>query len=188
MFFYFSKMLPKGMHQIRQIEFQKYIFSAFQEAHAPSGTPFFLQFPKIYLKKWYSFTNREGARIRNKNSQYFIRNKWIFSKMLAKGMHQIAQIEFENCIFSSFRGGNPPQTPSFIFSMPKDWKKVLVKVSNRKGWRNRRDNSTNWVPKMYFFFKLLKGHIPLRRPLVHAGAETGRWRTKSMYQIEQLIN
>ena len=39
--------------------------------------------------------------------------------MLAKGMHQISQIEFENCIFSAIKGEFIPQTPSF-FSMVKD--------------------------------------------------------------------
>ena len=37
--------------------------------------------------------------------------------MLAKDMHQILQIEFKNCIFFSFWGEVPPDTP--IFSMAK---------------------------------------------------------------------
>ena len=45
-----------------------------------------------------------------------LEKKWIFSKMLAKDMHQILQIEFKNCIFSASEG--KLDTP--IFSMAKN--------------------------------------------------------------------
>ena len=35
-------------------------------------------------------------------------------KFLAKDMHQILPIEFKNCIFFSFSGEVPPQTPPFF--------------------------------------------------------------------------
>ena len=61
--------------------------------------------------------NRKGSWNRHENRQYFIGNeKWIFSKMLAKGMQQISQIEFENCNFFQLL-----QTPHF-FSL--QWPKI----------------------------------------------------------------
>ena len=56
----------------------------------------------------------KGGRNRHNNSQYFTGKEWwIFSKMLAKDMHQILQTEFKNCTFSA-----SPQTPPF-FQWPK---------------------------------------------------------------------
>ena len=43
-------------------------------------------------------------------------NTGFFSRLLAEGMHQIAGIEFENCIFLAFEGAISPQTPIFLFN------------------------------------------------------------------------
>ena len=51
--------------------------------------------------------------------------------MLAKDMHQILQIEFENFIFFSFLGGVPPQTSPFF-----QWPKVYN--SSNKGIKSRK--------------------------------------------------
>ena len=51
--------------------------------------------------------------------------------MLAKGMHQIVQIEFKNCNFFSLGGALPPQTP-FLFNGQR-LIIVLAKASIRKG-------------------------------------------------------
>ena len=53
--------------------------------------------------------------------------------MLAKDIHHILQIEFEICIFLSFWGGVPPQTPLHFLQ----WPKVLYNSSN-KGVKTRK--------------------------------------------------
>ena len=77
-----------------------HFFQFLRAALSPQIPPFSLQWPKIYKKFWQRHqTGKEG-----------LKKKWIFSKMLVKGMHQIVQIEFQTCNFlkASERGGHIP--------------------------------------------------------------------------------
>ena len=59
----------------------------------------------------------KDGRNRHNNSQYFVgKELWIFSKMLAKDMHQILPIEFKNCIFSASQGKFPHRHPHFLMA------------------------------------------------------------------------
>ena len=106
----------------------KIAFSAF------SDTPFFSSMARFIIVLAKASKQERWEDYRHENSQYFIGNeKWIFSKMLVKGMHQIVQIEFENCIFFSFWGGNSPPQKLHFFNGQR-FIIVLAKTSIQERW------------------------------------------------------
>ena len=108
------------MHQIARIKFKNCIFLAFEGAISIQ-TPIFLFNDQNFIVPARVWKKEQGGRNSSDVSQYFIiKEKWIFSKILPKGrMHQISQIEYENCIFSTFEEDIPPQTPPFSLQEPK---------------------------------------------------------------------
>ena len=105
--------MPKGMHQISQIEYANCIFSTF-EGDSPD-TPFFSSRAKDFYYSDKGIKTGKVGRIDMKIANIFFIGNKIFSKMLAKGMHQIPKIEFENCNFFSASS----DTPFFSLHWPK---------------------------------------------------------------------
>ena len=74
-----------------------------------------------------------GKRWRNRhdNNQYFIikNNVFLYSKILPKGMHQNARIEFQKRIFFSFCGGTSPLDIPFCLFNGKRFIIVLAMAS-----------------------------------------------------------
>ena len=108
------------MHQIAEIEFENCIFLAFEGAISPQTPIFLFSGQNFIVLERASKSKRWEELYSSDNSQYFIiKEKWIFSKLLTKGKHQISQIEYANCIFSTFEGDSP-DTP-FFSSRVKDF-------------------------------------------------------------------
>ena len=114
------------MHQILQIEFEMCIFLSFLGGVTPQTPPFFSMVKGFSSNKGIKTRKVGGIDIKIANILLKM-NIVFFSKMLAKGMRQIAQIKFESCNFffsfwegnfplRSFWEGTSPQIPLFLMA------------------------------------------------------------------------
>ena len=93
----------------------------------PPDTPFFSSRAKDFYYSDKGIKTGKVGRIDMKIANIFFIGNKIFSKMLAKGMHQIPKIEFENCNFFQLL-----QTPHFFLFIGQRFIIALAKVSKQE--------------------------------------------------------
>ena len=112
-------MLAKGMHLI---EFESCIFFNFRRlGNSPSEASereLPLRHPLFKFSKIYKSSNKgiKTGKVGGSSDMIMYPIVYLFSKMLPKGMYQIARIEFQKCNFLVLQGSHiHPQTPPCPF-------------------------------------------------------------------------